>query len=303
MNSSPVRPAGKEGIMSTDTAANPYLPIPVTISKISIENDAKDLKTFRLSFSDDEDAKAFKYECGQFAMLSVTGAGESPIGIASSPLDGGYLEFTVKRYPTGVVTTALHALEEGDAMGVRGPYGNSYPMREMEGKNVVIVSGGFAFTTLRSTIRYMLDERNRGKYEKITAIYGARSPGELLYKDELKAWESSSDIDFHVTVDKGDEGWKGREGFVPTVLQEVAPSAEDATALVCGPPIMLKFTMLPLLELGFTPEQIVTSLERRMACGVGKCGRCMVGNRNTYVCKDGPVFTYKQIQDLGISLF
>jgi NAD(P)H-flavin reductase len=166
---------------------------------------------------------------------------------------------------------------------------------------VVIVSGGFAFTTLRATISFLLHEKNRSKYGKITAIYGARSPGELLYKDELKEWEAADGIDLYVTVDKGDEGWTGREGFVPTVLKEVAPSAKDATVLVCGPPIMLKFTMLPLLELGFKPERIVTSLERRMACGIGKCGRCMVSSK--YVCKDGPVFTYKQIQDLGIELF
>jgi NAD(P)H-flavin reductase len=258
----------------SDGATSPYLPKPVTIEKITIENEAKDLKTFRLAFCNKEDEKSFQYECGQFAMLSVAGAGESPIGIASSPLDGGYLEFTVKRYPTGVVTTALHNLEEGARMGVRGPYGNTYPMEEMAGKNVVIVSGGFAFTTLRSSIRYMLAEKNRSRFEKITVIYGARSPGELLYKSELKAWEERDDIDMYVTVDKGDADWKG----------------------VCGPPIMLKFTMKPLLDLGFSPERIITSLERRMSCGIGKCGRCNVGHK--YVCKDGPVFSYKQILEL-----
>ncbi len=275
---------------------NPYLPLPVTIDKITIENDAKDLKTFRLRFEREEDAAAFQYECGQFAMLSVAGAGESPIGIASSPLDEGYIEFTVKRYPTGVVTTVLHNLVEGATMGVRGPYGNAYPLAEMEGKNIVIVSGGFAFTTLRSTIRYLLHESQRSRFNNITAIYGARSPGELLYKDELAAWEAQDGIEMVITVDKGDEGWSGREGFVPTVLQEVAPSAEDAYVLVCGPPIMLKFTMPPLIELGFPPERIITSLERKMTCGIGKCGRCNVGSY--YVCKDGPVFTYAQLQEI-----
>ena len=282
-------------------AATPYRPRPVTIEKITIENEAKDLKTFRLGFCDEADAKGFKYECGQFAMLSVPGAGESPIGIASSPLDEGHLEFTVKRYPTGVVTTELHAMEEGARIGVRGPYGNSFPIKEMEGKNVVIVGGGFAFTTLRSTIRFMLDETNRSRFRDLTVIYGARSPGELLYKDELKAWESRDDIDLHVTVDKGDENWTGREGFVPTVLQEVAPNSKNALVLVCGPPIMLKFTMKPLLDLGFEPEKIVTSLERRMSCGIGKCGRCDIGGK--YICKDGPVFTYSQIQQLPEDIF
>ncbi|MGB2983307.1 MAG: FAD/NAD(P)-binding protein [Candidatus Bipolaricaulia bacterium] len=277
-------------------APNPYLPLPVTIDKITIENDAKDLKTFRLRFQREEDTASFQYACGQFAMLSVAGAGESPIGIASSPLDEGTIEFTVKRYPTGVVTTELHNLDEGATIGVRGPYGNAYPLDEMEGKNVVIVSGGFAFTTLRSTIRYLLHDSQRARFKKITAIYGARSPGELLYKDELAAWEGRDDIEIAITVDKGDEGWTGREGFVPTVLQEVAPSAEDAYVLVCGPPIMLKFTMPPLLELGFPPDRIITSLERKMTCGIGKCGRCNVGPH--YVCKDGPVFTLAQLQQI-----
>ena len=276
--------------------ANPYLPFPVTIDKITIENEARDLKTFRLRFQNDEDAAGFQYECGQFAMLSVAGAGESPIGIASSPLDTGYLEFTVKRYATGVVTTALHNFEEGASLGVRGPYGNAYPLAEMEGSNVVIVSGGFAFTTLRSTIRMLLHETKRDRFKKITVIYGARSPGELLYKDELAEWESRDDMEMVITVDKGDEAWSGREGFVPTVLQEVSPSAENAYVLVCGPPIMLKFTMPPLLEMGFPPSRIITSLERRMHCGIGKCGRCNVGSK--YVCKDGPVFTYEQLQQI-----
>lgn len=283
------------GAVVTKTA-NPYLPKPVTIDRIILENEAKDLKTFRFTFCNPEDEKEFQYECGQFAMLSVPGAGESPIGMASSPLDEGYIEFTVKWYPTGVVTSALHGLEEGARMGLRGPYGNSFPMGEMEGKNVVIVGGGFAFTTLRSTVRYMLHEKNRSRFKNIVVIYGARSPGELLYKSELEAWEKRDDVDMYVTVDKGDESWTGREGFVPTVLQEVAPSAENAIVLVCGPPIMLRFTMVPLLTLGFTPVNIFTSLERRMSCGIGKCGRCNIGSK--YVCKDGPVFSYAQIQEL-----
>ncbi len=273
-----------------------YRPRPVAIRKTVIENEARDIKTFELVFLEQEEREKFKFSCGQFAMLSVLGAGESPIGIASSPLDDEYLQFTVKRYPTGVVTTALHDLEEGSQIGVRGPYGNFFPLKSMEDKNILIVGGGFAFTTLRSTIRYLLDDKNRSRFRDITVLYGARSPGELIYKSELKQWEERDDVNMYVTVDRGEEKWKGRVGLVPNVLKEVAPSSENSIALVCGPPIMLKYTMPPLLDLGFSPERIITSLERRMSCGIGKCGRCNIGSK--YVCKDGPVFTYKELRGL-----
>ena len=273
-----------------------YRPRLVTIRKTVIENEARDIKTFELVFVNQEEKEQFRFSCGQFAMLSVPGAGESPIGIASSPLDAEYLHFTVKRYPTGVLTTALHSLEEGSEIGVRGPYGNFYPLKTMEGKNILIVGGGFAFTTLRSTIRYLLHDKNRSRFKDITVLYGARSPGELIYKSELKQWEERDDVNVYITVDKGEEDWKGRVGLVPDVLNEVAPSSENSMALICGPPIMLKYTMPPLLDLGFSPERIITSLERRMSCGIGKCGRCNIASK--FVCKDGPVFTYKELRDL-----
>ena len=282
--------------MISGESANPYLPKPAVIEKITIENETRDLKTFRLAFSSDGERSGLDFRCGQFAMLSVFGAGESPIGIASSPLDNSYVEFTMKRYPTGVVTTAMHDLEEGDHVGLRGPYGNWFPIDKMEGKNVVIVGGGFAFTTLRSTIRYMLHKDNRSRFEEITVVYGARSPGELLYKRELEEWSGRSDINMYVTVDKADGDWKGLEGFVPAVLNDAAPGSENAIALLCGPPVMLKFTMPVFLGLQFKPEVIYSSLERRMSCGVGKCGHCSVGG--IFVCKEGPVFTFHQIQGL-----
>jgi sulfhydrogenase subunit gamma (sulfur reductase) len=273
---------------------NPYIPAPVELVKIVTEVDTKDIKTFRFAFLNKEDEAAFQYMPGQFAELSIFGKGESPIGIASSPTQPGYLEFTVQK--AGVVTQALHEMEVGTVMGIRGPLGNSWPIDYLAGKNIVIVGGGFAFTTLRSLINYMIDERNRYRFGKITVIYGARNPGLLIYKDELEAWGKRDDINLNVTVDKGDATWKGREGFVPTVCKEVAPSSENAVTVICGPPIMIRFTLPVFFELGFSKENIITSLEMRMKCGIGKCGRCNVGEK--YVCKDGPVFSLAQLTDV-----
>ena len=269
---------------------NPYIPYPVTIEDITIENDAKDLKTFKLVFDKKEDE--FKYRPGQFAEVSIFGRGESPFGIASSPSEQGYLLFTIKR--AGSVTGDLHDSEKGRKIGVRGPLGNSFPWEKLEGKNIVIVSGGFAFTTLRSAIVYMLD--NRDKYGTITVVYGAREPGELLYKDLLEQWKQS-DINLTLAVDREPEGeWDGAVGLVPNVLKDVGPSAQDALAIVCGPPIMIRFTTPVLLELGFSKEDIILSLENRMKCGIGKCGRCNIGSK--YVCIDGPVFSYAELETL-----
>lgn len=276
---------------------NPYIPYPVTIEDINIENETKDLKTFKLVFEKEEDLNAFTYIPGQFAEVSIFGMGESPFGIASSPTEEGYLLFTVKR--TGTMTAELHNSEPGRKIGVRGPLGNTFPWDRMEGKNIVIVGGGFAFTTLRSAIIYMLNEKNRSRFGTITVLYGAREPGELMYKDLLKQWEADSNIDLTLTVDRAPEnnGWHGEVGLVPNILKEVvAPSTENAIVLVCGPPIMIRFTNPVLLELGFKKEDIILSLENRMKCGIGKCGRCNVGPK--YVCVDGPVFTYAELEHL-----
>jgi NAD(P)H-flavin reductase len=273
---------------------NPYVPIPVTIDEVFIENDQRDIKTFRFTFDNKEDKAAFSYLPGQFAELSLFGSGECPIGIASSPTEEGCLLFSVKR--TGAVTHELHASAPGRPLGVRGPLGHPFPWKRMEGKNILVVSGGFAFTTLRSAIVYMLDPSNRQRFGKITAVYGAREPGELLYKKSIAEWATRPDLAFIPTIDREKDGWDGRVGLVPNVVKELAPSAASSLALVCGPPIMIRFTVPVLLGLGFAPEDIVISLENRMKCGIGKCGRCNVGP--VYVCKDGPVFTWAELEKL-----
>jgi len=275
------------------TINNPYLPYPVRIDEIITETEDKNLKTFRLVFINPDDQEKFSYKAGQFAELSVAGKGEVPIGIASSPSEKGYLMFTINK--VGLVTTALHCMKPGDIMGLRGPLGNSYPWNILKGKNVVIIGGGFAFTTLRSSIIYMLDPVNRPNFKKIHVIYGARSPGMLLYRDELSAWESRDDINMHITVDGTDDpNWKYNVGFVPTVTEQKAPQGNDDTyAIICGPPIMIKFTQPVLDKLGYCHENIIMSLEMRMKCGIGICGRCNIGKE--FVCKDGPVFTLAQL--------
>ncbi len=274
---------------------NPYLPYPVQIAKTITVTEDRNLKTFRFVFLNPEDEENFAYTPGQFAELSIAGKGEIPIGIASSPTEKGFVTFTVNK--TGVVTTYLHNMKEGDLMGIRGPLGNWYPWDEMEGKNVVIVGGGFAFTTLRSSIIYMIDPANRSKFKEITVVYGARTPGMLLYKDELAQWEQRDDINMHITVDGTDDpDWKYNTGFVPTITEEKITSADNALAIVCGPPIMIKFTQPVLEKLGFPPERIILSLEMRMKCGIGICGRCNIGDQ--YVCKDGPVFSLAQLKEM-----
>jgi sulfhydrogenase subunit gamma (sulfur reductase) len=274
---------------------NPYTPYPARIDNIVVETEDGNLKTFRLVLENEGDRVQWQHLPGQFAMLSIAGKGEIPIGIASSPTEEGFLQFTVNR--AGVVTTALHQMDVGARIGVRGPLGNGFPVqRDLKGKNIVIIAGGFAFTTLRATLIYML--ANRSAYGDITVVYGARTPGMLLYRDEFRTWSRRDDLNVHVTVDREAPGWDGLVGFVPTIAGQVAPSPQNAAALICGPPIMIKFTMPPLEKIGWTDEQVYLSLENRMKCGLGVCGHCNVGP--VYVCKDGPVFTRAQVQRLPI---
>jgi NAD(P)H-flavin reductase len=271
---------------------NPYLPFLARVEKVKIETEDKNIKSFDFTYLNEGEEDTFSYLPGQFAEISVFGKGEAPFGMASSPTEKGHLKFSINK--VGVVTSALHDLEEGEVVGIRGPLGNHYPLDEFEGKDVVIIGGGFAFTTLRSLLIYMQNKRD--KYKDITVIYGSRSPGLLLYKNELEDWKKNNDLKTYITVDKGDDAWDGLVGFVPNITKEAAPSSENAYAVVCGPPIMIKFTIPVLTELGFKPDKIILSLEMRMKCGIGICGRCNIGSK--YVCKDGPVFTLEDLRKL-----
>jgi len=268
---------------------NVYLPHIAVIEKIIDETPT--VRTFHFNFKDDKLRKEFAFESGQFGEYSVFGVGEAPFCISSSPTRGDHLEFAVQC--VGKVTNALHRLGVGAEIGFRGPYGNSFPLGLLQGKNLVFVGGGIGLAPLRSLIWNVID--NRDKYGKIDIIYGARTPADLCFRYDLEAWEKDKTVNLVTTIDREHKDWKGKVGLVPVVLEEVAPSAKDAVVIVCGPPIMIRFTFPALEKLGFTPEQMITTLEKRMKCGIGKCGRCNIGN--IYVCRDGPVFTYAQIKN------
>lgn len=268
---------------------NIYQPHLMKIMKIIPET--VDTKTFHIQFQDPALKDNFSFLAGQFAEYSVLGEGEATFCISSSPTRMDHLEFSVKR--VGRVTQALHHLNEGEVIGFRGPYGNHFPLDRMKGKNLVLIGGGIGLAPLRSLIQNVLD--NRSEYGEINILYGARSPQDLCFKYDLEAWSQDPTVKMVTTVDVGDKDWKGKVGLVPIVLEEMAPSSRDAVAITCGPPIMIRYTLLALEKLGFTPPQVWTTLEMKMKCGVGKCGRCNIGP--IYVCKDGPVFSLEEIRN------
>ena len=272
--------------------SNIYLPYLMRIDKIIPE--APGVKTFRLKFINGEEENNFSYSTGQFGEYSVMGSGESTFCIASSPTRKGYIECTFRQ--TGKVTSALAGCEEGSIIGFRGPYGNVFPIHEWKNKNIVFIAGGIALPPMRSVIWNVLDLR--ADYRDITILYGARTVADLVYKDELLEWGKRDDVKLVTTVDPGGDtpDWKGQVGFVPAILEKISPTAQNSVAVVCGPPIMIKLTFPVLEKLGFSDDRIYTTLENRMKCGFGKCGRCNIGS--TYVCKDGPVFTYTQLKSM-----
>lgn len=273
---------------------NPYLPDMATIVEVIPET--HNIKTFRVVLNDEEKMKNFTFRPGQVGQLSVFGVGESTFVINSSPTRMDYLQFSVMR--VGELTTRLHSLAPGDQIGVRAPLGNSFPLETLRGKNIVFVGGGIGMAPLRTLFLYMLD--NRADYGDLTLLYGARSPADLTYKAELPEWVARPDVNAVLTIDNPADGWEHKVGLIPNVLLEMAPAAKNTVAVICGPPIMIKFTLQALKKLDFADENILTTLEKRMKCGVGICGRCNIGTK--YVCIDGPVFTYAQLKELPSEL-
>ncbi len=268
-------------------ALDPMTTIPVPIRKMMWEND--DTFTLTLDVSDLQD---FSFRPGQFNMLYVFGMGEAAISISSNPSQHGTVEHTIHR--VGTITTALSQKKRGDVIGVRGPFGSSWPLDVAQGKDVCIISGGIGLAPLRPVIYSLLERRN--EYGRIIILYGGRSPLDLLYRVELERWEDEKDVEVLVTVDRGDSSWKGHIGVVTSLLSYIKLDADNTVAYVCGPEMMMKYTIEELDRRGLRSENIFLSMERNMKCAVGFCGHCQYGP--TFICKDGPVFPLPRIRSL-----
>ncbi|MDR1947551.1 MAG: FAD/NAD(P)-binding protein [Desulfovibrio sp.] len=266
---------------------NPYLPMPAKVIEVITETPT--IKTFRVVLEDEQLMRDFTFEPGQVGQLSMFGVGESTFVINSPPTRKEYLQFSVMR--AGENTTALHSLQAGDTVGVRAPLGNCFPYEKMKGKDIVFIGGGIGMAPLRTLLLFMLD--NRKDYGKIRLLYGARSPQDMAFSSELPDWFGRRDLECTLTIDREAEGWQHKVGLIPNVLLEMNPDPNNCVAVTCGPPIMIKFTLQALEKLKFAPEQIYTTLEKRMKCGIGICGRCNIGDK--YVCIDGPVFSMAEL--------
>jgi NAD(P)H-flavin reductase len=265
---------------------NPLVPIKGKIIKIVTET--PDVKTFHVTT---ENGKPFTPMPGQLAMFSLLGVGEAMFSITTQ--GENHLEFSIKK--TGMLTDALHAAVVGQEVGIRGPYGNGFPIDAVKGKDVLFIAGGIGLAPVRSLITHCV--ANRADFGKLDVVYGSRSPADLCFKEDLfENWTKVPDMNLHVTVDRGDEDWTGPVGFVPSFLEEINPDPKDKVTVVCGPPIMIKFVMQSLDKMKYDHQDIITTLEMRMKCGIGKCGRCNIGS--CFICLDGPVFTMSQLANM-----
>ncbi|PIQ09826.1 MAG: heterodisulfide reductase subunit F [Hydrogenophilales bacterium CG_4_9_14_3_um_filter_59_35] len=267
---------------------NIYLPELARITYIKEEvAGERSIKTFRV---EPVNGDSFEHECGQCAMLSIFGRGEMMISIASSPLVKDYKQFSIMR--VGRVSAAFHDLAVGDVVGIRGPYGNSFPVDDWRGKNLYFIGGGCGLAPIWPVITTAVAQRD--SFKNITVFYGGRSPRDIMYKAELEKLRGVADV--HLSVDKAEDGWDAYCGFVPANVMDKEPSSDNAIAITCGPPIMIKYVIQNLRSLGFADEQIYTTLENKMKCGLGKCGRCNVGK--DYVCVKGPVYSWAELKEL-----
>jgi NAD(P)H-flavin reductase len=278
--------------MRTSLDNNIYLPKLAVLDRVVDE--IAEVRSFVWHFQDPIEQENFRFRPGQFAQVSVFGGGEFPASLPPSPGEEETF-FTIRQ--VGSCTAALHRLQPHDEFAVRGPYGNGFPMDAYQGKNLVFVAGGIGLIPLRSCIVYAL--RHREDYGQIQIFYGAKAPPELLYGSSLRQWQNAPGVECYLTVDRAANGWTGQVGVVGSLFKKagVTVPVANTVAFVCGPPIMFRFVIKDLLDMGFREDQIVSTLERYMKCGVGKCGHCCIGE--AYVCVDGPVFTYEQIKKLG----
>jgi len=266
--------------------------IPETATIEDIKDEIRDVKTFYMSLDNKELDKNFKIKSGQFIMCTIFGAGEFAVSLPPSP-ENDRFHLTVRK--VGSVTNALHELKAGDKVGIRGPFGNGFPFEEIKGKNIIYVAGGIGLIPLRSSIVHVLQHKK--EFGRVLVLHGARTPDDLMYKENLKEWQSFPGFETYISVDVGTPGWTGEVGFVHTLFDKAKLPVENTVAFVCGPPVMFNTVIGELLKRGLRDDCIISTLERHMKCGVGKCQHCAIGR--TLVCTDGPVYTYRQIKTLG----
>jgi NAD(P)H-flavin reductase len=268
------------------TCENPL--VPTIVKVVNIIEETYDVKTFYATTDNDI---PFKVKPGQLCMVSLLPVGEGMFSVSYQAED--HLEFSIRR--VGLLTDALHEIEVGQELGVRGPYGNGFPTEKCKGHNMLFIGGGIGLAPLRSFIKYCLNNRN--EYGKIQVLYGARSAADLCFKKELfEEWPAQPDTEVFTTIDRPEEGWDGKVAFVPAYLEEINPDPNNTMAVVCGPPIMITMVLKSMAKLGFKDEQVLTTLEGRMKCGIGKCGRCNLGSE--YICLDGPCFSLTHLREL-----
>lgn len=277
---------------------NPNIYLPYVSEITDIKQETPDTRTYDVRIKKKDEAKLFVSRPGQFVECSVFGAGEAPFGLTTAPQEPGVMTFTVRA--CGKVTNALAELKKGDQIGIKGPLGNSFLDKiDSRGKDVLVIGGGIGLPPLRSMIEHIFS--HRADYRDFTILYGARTPADRVYKYQLVEWEKRSDLKLLQTVDVADKEWTGNVGVVTTLFPKLKLDIPNTVVYTCGPPIMIKFVIIELLKLGLPERQIVSTLERYMKCGVGKCGHCCIGHK--YVCTEGPVFDYTEIKGLAEEAF